>query len=77
MTIDSNFMVGGVKFGTEDLQFIYQNMSQIPNGTNFPAGTVYNGVYDTSKTYNPYNYEFSMSGTAYLTIGGIINDVSV
>ena len=76
VTINADFMVSGVKFGVDDLEFTYQNMSQIPDGTSYRAGTVYNGVYDTGRSYNAANYQFSMSGTAFVEVGGM-NRLSV
>jgi hypothetical protein len=31
VTINANFVVSGVTFGVQDLEFIYQNTSQIPS----------------------------------------------
>ncbi|MFN6052901.1 MAG: hypothetical protein ACK47R_18890, partial [Planctomycetia bacterium] len=70
VTINANFMVGDVTFGVDDIQFTYQNMSQLPAGTNYIAGTVFTGTYDTSKSYNANNYQFSMAGTAFVAVGG-------
>jgi hypothetical protein len=70
VAINANFTVGDVAFGVDDLRFTYQNMSQIPAGTNYIAGTVYTGVYDTGRSYNAANFQFSMAGTAFVAIGG-------
>jgi hypothetical protein len=76
VTINANFVVSGVNFGVQDLEFIYQNTSQIPDtiptGAYYTPGTVYRGpnaYYDTTQTYDGASYSFSMSGTAFITVG--------
>ena len=75
VTVNAGFEVGKVTFGVQDLEFTYQNLSQIPTGGYSGTG-VYAGAYDTTKSYNINNYQFMMSGTAYVQIGGM-NSLSV
>ena len=72
VTINANFLVSGVTFGVRDLEFIYQNRSQIPDTalSTYTPGTVYRGDYDTNKSYTE-NYSFSMSGTAFINVGSL------
>ncbi|MBX9660275.1 MAG: LamG domain-containing protein, partial [Nitrospiraceae bacterium] len=68
-----NFTVGKLVFAVDDLEFIYQNMSQLPSGTNYVAGTVFMGTYDSGKQYNGNDFTFSLSGSASVAIGTTIN----
>ena len=70
LTVNAGFEVGDVEFGVEDLQFTYQNTSQIPTGATRTTGVVYAGPYDTTKSYDTSRFEFCMSGTGYVTVGG-------
>jgi len=70
LTVNSSFAVGGVSFGVKDLNFTYQNLSQIPGGSYSGTG-VYTGTY--SGTYDSSKYQFNMGGSASVTIGGMAN----
>ena len=76
VTVTAAFTVSKVQFGVQDLEFTYQNLSQLTTGYPYAGSGVYTNAYDTSKTYNANNYQFMMSGSAFVTIGGI-GDISV
>ncbi len=60
-TVNASFVVSSVTFGVQDLEFKYTNTSQA-----FSSSTnTYTGTYDSTK------YQFAMTGTGYVTVGGM------